>query len=512
MDIKRTIVTPDEMKELENASQCEGVSLSMLMDNAGAVLSDKIISLIIQHNCSSVVYLCGSGNNGGDGFVSADIVQKAGYDVCIIMISDTPKSVLAQNAFTRVSGIKTIYVDDEGLESIIKDDSVVVDCIFGTGFHGKLDDRIKKLFAMLIKKKCVKVACDIPSGVCSLNGYADESCINFDYTVTFGAVKCGMLVSPGREICGKIIIGDIGIPESVYKKVRLNVIHSDNEYVREMIPKRLPLSHKGDFGKLINISGSECYTGAACLSTLAALRTGVGICTLASTKEVINVVGRNILEATFIPLSSTEDGQISASEIDRIAECCNKVNAVLIGCGLGLSDNTRALVYGLLERLDCTVILDADGINAILDRINILRNTRASIILTPHPGELARLTKTDTKTVLQKRLQLASQLSKEYNVVTVAKGSGTFITTPDGKLYVSTTGNAGLSRGGSGDVLAGMIASFAAQGLSAEKAACAGTYLHGLSADMVAKRLSMQGMLPSDIINELPLVFKAICG
>jgi len=280
------------------------------------------------------------------------------------------------------------------------------------------------------------------------------------------------------------------------------------QYVNNLIPERNPNSHKGTFGKLINISGSKSYTGAAALSTLSALRSGVGLCTLASCESVTTIISGAIFEATYLPLTEDINGQIAFSNFDKIFESTKTANAVLIGCGLGKSCEITELVSKLIKNIECPIILDADGINAILDRIDILRNTKASIILTPHPGEFARILNISTQKVLENRIELSAQFAKEYGVIMVAKGAGTIVSTPDGYSYISTTGNPGLSRGGSGDVLAGIISSFVAQGLSPVDAACAGVFLHGFAADRVAEKLSMQGMLPTDVINELPLLFK----
>lgn len=511
MEINNFTVTPNQMKTLENASHCAGVSLSMLMDNAGKKLAEKIDELYKKSKKQGeIIILAGNGNNAGDGFVCAEILRKLSYNVKIILTCGMPKSGLSNAAYYNMYNIEAFLLNNCNLDLIFKNYSIVIDCIFGTGFHGELTEEIKKFLQYVNSVDCIKIACDIPSGACALNGYCSCGTLKCDYTITFGAIKTGMLLSPAREMCGEVVVADIGIPDEVYASLEKPVIHLNTDYIKKNIPKRKPTSHKVDFGKLVNICGSRCFTGAAGLSTLSALRSGVGICTLASTEKVTEIVGSTIFEATYLPLKENENGQISYSNYERIIENCKNASTVLIGCGLGISDDTKKLVSELILNLECPIILDADGINAILDRINILRNTKASIILTPHPGEFARLLNISTKDVLQKRVELTTLFSKEYGVTVVSKGSGTIIATPDGKLYISTAGNSGLSRGGSGDVLAGMIASFSAQGLTPENSACAGVFLHGTAADNVAEKMSMQGMLPSDVINELPLVFKAI--
>lgn len=505
MDINNFVVTPKQMKFLENASHCAGVSLSELMDNAGKCLFDVVYSILKQNSSITNIYiLAGNGNNSGDGFVCAKLLKENNYNAKIILLAGEPKTELSKNAFNKLEGIEII----SDFENLVFNNSIVIDCVFGTGFHGELPENLKDLFTRINNEDCLKVACDIPSGGCALNGYCCEGVIKCAYTVTFGAKKTGMLIYPLREMCGEIIVADINIPKSEYDKIDNPVINLDTEYVKGLIPKRKATSHKGNFGRLINICGSINYTGAAALSTLAALRSGVGICTVATPKSVASIIGSSIYEATYLPLEENSSGQIKYSSyiIDNLKDA----SAILIGCGLGVSEDIKKLVSEVILNAKCPVIIDADGINAILDRIDILKNTEASIIITPHPGELAKLLNTSTKQVLKERVTLAAEFSEKYNVTVVSKGSGTVIATPNGKLYFSSVGNPGLSRGGSGDVLAGIIASFSAQGLSPENSACAGVYLHGLAADIVADKMSMQGMLPSDIIKELPLVFKAI--
>lgn len=507
MNINNFIVTPKQMNILENASHCAGVSLSLLMDNAGKALAEKIIKILQDKTYINNVYiLAGSGNNAGDGFICAQILSNNGIDVKVIMLCGEPKTDLSKAAFRKINGIDITYEYD----NIDFNDCIVVDCVFGTGFHGELPENIAELFSTINNSTCIKVACDIPSGASALNGYCSNGTLQCDYTVTFGAIKTGMLLSPYREACGEIIVADIDIPKQEYIKIEKPVIKLDTDYIKKLIPIRKATSHKGDFGKLINICGSRIYTGAAALSSLSALRSGVGICTVASPISVTSIIGGAVFEATYLPLEEDESGQITLSNYDILAENIKGASAVLIGCGLGISSDIKKLVEKIILNAECPLIIDADGINALLDRIDILKNTKASIILTPHPGELARLLNISTKEVLKERVRLASEFSEEYGVTLVSKGSGTVIATPDGRLYFSTAGNPGLSRGGSGDVLAGMIASFSAQGLSPEAAACAGVFLHGTTADIVADKMSVQGMLPSDIIKELPLVFKAI--
>jgi len=508
--MKEIVVTPTQMKIIENASAMLGVSLFSLMNNAGKCLAENVITLYNRNDFSQgVVVLAGNGNNAGDGFVCANILSTFGIKVSVILLCLEPKTDLAINAFHALSPkVKVLIYGDCDYKGLINSCDVVVDCIFGTGFHGEIDEQISEILQFVNSSESLIIGCDIPSGVSALNGICSDNTLKCDYTVTFGAKKIGMLLSPAREMCGEILTCDIGIPKEAYSQIAEPVTHLDMGYVKRLIPKRSPNSHKGDFGKLLCLCGSKKFTGAAALSVLSALRSGVGLCTLASVECVTNIISGSIFEAIHLPLKEDENGQTDFSSYEEILKVAKTSSAILIGCGLGTSAEISDLVCKLIENVECPIILDADGINAILDRIDILRNTKASIILTPHPGELARLLNISTQEVLERRVELSSKFSKEFGLILISKGAGTVICTPDGSTYVSTTGNAGLSRGGSGDVLAGMISSFVAQGISPVNASCAGVYLHGLAADRVAQKLSMQGMLPTDVINELPLLFK----
>ncbi len=505
MNYNNLIVTPEQMKKLENASHNAGVSLSCLMDNAGLALANFIM-LKTPDLKSRVCFLCGKGNNGGDGFVAANILAQKGYCVRVMLLCGYPSTELAVSAYNTLRNVEII---EENFNKYLSTGfDILVDCVYGTGFHGALSSDIASIFTVCNSISAIKIACDIPSGVCALNGSADKSVINCDYTVTFGALKCGMVIQPATQYCGEITACDIKIPNEVYQEFEFNCKVIDENFIKDTIKERNPLSHKGDFGKLLNISGCENYVGAAMLSTLSALRSGVGICTLASIEYVCSIVATNAFETTFLPLTSNCNGMISKENAKVIIEKCKSSSAVLFGCGCGQSEDISFLAEQIISNTKCPLIIDADGINAILDRIDILKNTEASIIITPHPGELSRLCGVSTKEVLSRRVELALEFARNYNVIVVAKGSDTVIATPQGELFFSTVGNPGLSRGGSGDVLAGIIASLYAQGISTLESACAGTFLHGYTADIIADKKSMQGMLPSDIINELPFVFK----
>lgn len=281
----------------------------------------------------------------------------------------------------------------------------------------------------------------------------------------------------------------------------------DASFVRSVFPKRNPLSHKGSYGKLTVLSGCERYRGAAALCTAAALRSGAGIVTLASVPSVIGAVSSKLYEPVYLPLPQNGEGTLSSLAVPALLTQAKASSALLIGCGLGRNEDITTTVKALLETADCPVILDADGLNTIAERIDILRTAKRRTIITPHLGEMSRLCGKTVSEIQNDPVGIAKTFSKAYDVIVVLKDADTIVASPDGSLFFNTTGNAGMARGGSGDVLAGIIAAFVCQGLSPEHAAACGVYLHGAAGDLAAAEGSMLGMLPSDMINVLPKLY-----
>ncbi len=502
-------LTPAQMKYIENAACESGLfSLNMfsLMRNAGIKLAKILLSLKKKH----YTFLCGNGNNGGDGFVAAYILQKNGKDVTLVMPCSIPKTDISKYAFDNLIknclGKNSIKI----VTSLPPKSEVIVDCLFGTGFHGEFrDEKIINILKNANKSNSIKVTCDIPSGANALSGTACENAFKADITVTFSEYKTGQFFEPLKTLCGKILKVDIGITEEITENLSEKALILSKKSVSALIPKRKTNAHKGTFGALLNISGSDNFIGAAALSTLAALRCGAGLVTLASTKNVISSVSSSIYESTFLHLKGSKK-----ADTEIISNNLEKKSAVLLGCGRGNDEITFELCSKLLENASCPIILDADGINCLSGRIDILRKTKSEVILTPHLGEFSKICEQSIESIVENKFEISKEFCQKYGVNLVLKGAGTLITTKKGQQFISPVGNNGLSRGGSGDVLAGMIASFVAQffaqGLEIEKAVCLAVFLHGFTADELALKISKQCMLPSDLINELPLLLKKI--
>lgn len=505
--------TPKQMKTIEENSDRNGVSFRDLMINAGGALTMLIYRISEDRDISSgVVFLCGSGNNGGDGFISAKEIAESGIPVTVVLACGDPATELSAQAYCElsdVSGAEVLNLNDniDKIFERFKTASVIVDAVFGTGFHGFLPPQIKACFSYAQRCDAVIIAADVPSGGDCLNGKVSEGILKCAYTVTFGYTKIGMLANPLAEYCGEIIVADIGFTDKCCENVEYLPTKFNSKLAMQIFPKRDKFSHKGDFGKLLNISGSAKFSGAAALSTEAALRSGAGIVTLAASERVIARIAPLISEATYLPLEEDNEGSYSASNVTAIAKECSGKSAVAIGCGLTVTSGTKAIVKNVIKEAACPVILDADGINCTVDNINIFKDAKNKLIITPHVGELARLAGVSAEEAASDRLTLAVNLAREYGVIVVAKGVPTIIA-GCGKAYIIKTGNPGLARGGSGDVLTGIIASFCAQGFDPVEAAAAAVYVHGAAADLAADELSETGMLPSDVIKKLHFVFR----
>lgn len=497
-------VTPAQMKLLEGESDNAGVSYETLMENAGTILARHIVEYAEKtRKLSGTIFLCGNGNNAGDCFVAARKLRKYGVDSTIFLLCGMPKTELARLNFERLEGRSRVVKDEQEMIKILQDDAgnaIIADGVFGTGFHGELPENVKLIFGNCRR---ADIAVDVPSGGNCLTGTSAEGTLEADITIAFGYVKFGMTQFPLRKLCGKIIAEDIGIPERVFYMTDYPIRILDGSSVGKLIPKRRPDSHKGDFGRLITVCGSVNMPGALVMSACAALRCGVGLLTVCTPKYYVPHFAARFPEAVFLPLDTSESGTYTEESADKIISAARKATAVLIGCGLGASEDSRRLTEKLLTSINCPIILDADGINCIAGRIDIIRQTKLEIILTPHPAEMARLCGVSAAEIQSDRLGYARKFAKKYGCTVILKGAGTIIARPD-CAFVSLTGNPGMSKGGSGDVLSGIVSSLVAQGIPSE----AGVYIHGKAGDKAAKRHSEQSMLPTDIIDELGGIFK----
>ncbi|MBR6407724.1 MAG: NAD(P)H-hydrate dehydratase [Clostridia bacterium] len=487
--------------ELEAAKR--GIGLTELMERAGRS-SFEIIEKFNSPENKKTVIVCGKGNNGGDGFVIARHMLAKGYDVKVILALGQPAADDAKLMMERIDGGFIEEYDENARETIMSAD-IIVDCIFGLGLSGAVRKPAEEVIGVINRSRARIFSIDVPSGMSSDSGMLAGACVRAHCTITFSSLKPCHVIFPARQLCSSVVVADIGIAPDII--ARLAVMRTaDDGFVKTMLPRRFADSNKGSYGKLMSICGSMRMVGAAALSGMAAMRCGLGLLCCALPGPATAVLSHHLIEAVMLPLPVNQSGNTSKSSLPMIYVEMEKSSACLIGCGLGLDNDTRAIVYDIVQNAKIPLIIDADGINALALNKDILKQRQCEVVLTPHPGEMARLCSTDAQTIQSRRLEYATGLAREYGVTVVLKGANTIIT--DGRrTFVNMTGNDGMAKGGSGDVLAGMIASLAAQGMEPFYAAVCAVYLHGLGGDIAAKNLSRRAMLPTDIVNALPAIF-----
>lgn len=500
------VVTNAQMKSAEQECSRRYLSYTQLMENAGKACFEQIIE--IASSCEHITILCGSGNNGGDGFVIARLLEERGLSPVIVLVTGEPRSECARYHFAQLSGerILDLCSNSEQCREQIAMSDAVIDCIYGTGFHGKLPQEAASVIRTA-NHCAVRIAIDVPSGINSDTGEMDDDYFRATHTIVIGAMKKGLIALPCCDCLGERYLVDIGISDDCYGS-DYEAIITDSSF-RHPFPPRAFSSHKGNYGKLLNISGCLNYNGAAILSTKAALRTGVGLCTLAAPKSVIMAAASAVNETTYLPLGETTDGFIDETAADAILDRLSSVNAVCIGCGMGNSANTRKMVETVIRNASCPIIIDADGINSIADNIDVLKERKGEIILTPHVMEFSRISKKPVRDIQADRIGAAKAFAAQYGVTLVLKGANTVIAGSDATTYLNTCGNPGLAKGGSGDVLAGIISSMAAQGIEPLRAAACGVYCHAYAADLLKERMAMESILPGDVIDILPEVYRS---
>lgn len=505
-------LSAQQSRELEQKACQQGASLLELMEQAGAAVA-RFFKKKYELSQKRVVILCGRGNNGGDGFVAARYLAETEAKISVLLVDGMPTTENARKMYNRLyeqPSIQVLSYDDDPkrAHSLVAAADFIIDAIFGVGFHGKIASYMEPLFEQVSTASGTVVAVDIPSGLICDTGMTEGKCMQADYTVSFSTLKCAHVLNSGKRFCGEVIVAPIGIDIHLVKQQEAALRIIEPEDVLQTIRKRDPESNKGSFGRLLCLCGSEGMAGAASMSVSAALRCGAGLVDAAVPREIYPLVASKAQEAiyTLLDLLPEKDGY-TESALKLLENRYKKCSAILIGCGLGVADYTIELVRNMISNSQVPIVLDADGINSIVEHIDILRSAKAPLVLTPHPGEMARLLNVSVDKVQQNRLEFARQFATEYSITLVLKGAGTVIADPNGNLWLNETGNAGMAKGGSGDVLAGMIASFVAQGIDCTKAAAVGVYLHGLAGDRCAAQFSQTAMLPTDIITELPKLF-----
>ncbi|MBE6753580.1 MAG: NAD(P)H-hydrate dehydratase [Ruminococcaceae bacterium] len=509
------ILTVEQIKQLEAQFAEQGNDHIKLMEEAGDTIARFVHERFgIQGKAIAVV--CGHGNNGGDGFAAAKKFYDNGAKVCVLLADGAPTTDDAIDMFGRAerAGVHMVICSDpeaaESVDRFILEADVVIDALFGAGFHGEMPEHLVHLTELMCITEAEVISADIPSGVNANTGEAAECSVKADYTLTFTAMKPGHIIYPGAGRCGTILITPIGIAPDAVRDMPPQVSIVERSMVKLCFQERESNTYKGSYGSLLAVCGSEGMAGAAVFAGKAAVQSGVGLVRMVLPKSIYPIASSHLIDPVYTPLPDSQTGTLRADAADRIMELLSGCTACLVGCGLGCNNDTKAVVKRIIEESTVPVIIDADGLNAIADDTEILKSKHAPIIITPHAGEMGRLTGKSGAEVQTTRLNTARDFAQEYGVFVVLKGAGTIIASPDGTAQVNMTGNPGMAKGGSGDVLAGIIASLAAQGQSAGDACMCGVNIHGTAGDKAAERFSRTAMTPMDIIFDLPTVFQEI--
>lgn len=504
------VVTAEQMRQVEKNALAYDLTYARLMENAGSAAAAFIRRILSSEGRNCIIF-CGKGNNGGDGYVTARKLHEQGAHVIVVLSEEKPQGLEASAMLSMLDVLKVPVLSmaqhAEQIKEYTQHADIVVDAIYGIGFHGSLSPLVKQSCDYINNSIAAVVALDLPSGVEADTGRVAAGAVMADFTVAFDSLKPLHIYPSSLTYCGHVEALSIGIPAEAYKGIPSLFQSIDEALVWRTIPLRDPESHKGTYGKVLSLCGSPPYRGAAVLSTLAALRTGAGICCIAAIDSVCTAVVHQVPEATLLPLPETE-GLVDVTQAKPLlAPHLSDSQSILFGCGSGDNKATKALLEYLLTVSTAPMVLDADAINLLANNLDLLHTASAPIVLTPHPGEMARLCHCSVAEVQKNRHLVALEFARKYKVYVVLKGHETLVATPQGQVFRNHTGNPGLAKGGSGDILAGMIASLIAQGISPVYAALCGVWLHGKAADRCAKRLSQYSMLPSDILTDLGQLF-----
>lgn len=480
------VLTKTLIEESEKDAVLGGAfSFRELMGIAGSTAA-KIIEE--KYGCASkkVAVICGNGNNGGDGFCLARNFYEHGAEVSVLMPCGKPKTENAQYYFNKLSGIKfTDEINDEY--------DIIVDALFGIGLNRNMSDEIISLFSKINSFNCKRVAIDLPSGAECDTGKVLGGIFDADLTVTFIALKPCFLLPPASDYCGEVIVADIGVTP---KKCEYEIIKEP------IFPKRKHNSHKGTFGTAVLLCGSYGMAGAAVLAAKAALKSGVGIAKCVLCESVYPAFTAALPEAVCVPIKQSDSGTLKADEVD-FDSLENKATALLFGCGVGKGKDVEELLKKIIIWSKIPIVIDADGINALAQCIDILKECKTSVIITPHPAEMARLCKKEVADIEADRVGFARYFAVTYGCTVVLKGANTIVASPKGDISFNVLGNTGMAKGGSGDVLSGVTVSLLAQGFSSDDAARGAVYLHSEAGDKAAEKRGLRAVLASDIVDEL---------
>lgn len=521
------VLSAAQMREADRLTTEQfGVPSLRLMENAGAAVADFLHEKFPALATLKIVVLCGKGNNGGDGLVVARLLKESGCAPQVILFANpgATQGDAATNLKRWQQGLGELHIvaslsEWESARKIMANQDLIVDALLGTGLHGPVEG----LLAVVIQEvnsmrgknaarggETSVVAVDMPSGLASDSQDFGGPVVDADFTVTFTAPKLGQLVLPGCSSCGNLLVRGIGTPPELLESDPHLKIHWIEPGEFHALPlARDPAANKGTYGHALIVAGSLGKSGAAVLAARGALRSGAGLVTVATPESVLQSVAIGMPEMMTVPLAATEAGTASFRNFDygRFSEIAKSKSVIAIGPGLSTHTETQQFIRTLVAETQLPIILDADGLNAFAGIANHLNQRRASaMVITPHPGEMARLLGVTVKEVQARRLEIALEAAGRWRANVILKGFHTILATPSGRAYINTNGNPGMATGGTGDVLTGILAGLTAQfGIEDwPRVLSFGIYLHGLAGDIAALRVGHAPLIASDLVESIP--------
>ncbi len=499
----------EEMRNLDNSAiKNFGITQELLMENAGqAAYFVMLKELGVRHR--KFVVFCGTGNNGGDGFVVARKIHSMGGEAVVYVLGGVKNFHGAAKKNYEIVSMLPIEIRNieslESLESEILHCDVVVDAIFGTGLKRKVEGLHKDVIQLINRNGKKVVSIDIPSGINGNTGKVMGAAVRSDYTVSYGLPKIGNVLYPGFENCGNLYVSHISFPPSLYNR--------DSIKIEVNIPARLPErnrnAHKGDLGDVLFIAGARSYFGAPYFSAMSFLKAGGGYSRLAAPSSITPYIASKASEIVFVPQDETSSGSIALKNMDRLLELSELVDMVVMGPGLSINDGTQELVRCLTKNIKKPLLIDGDGITALVRTPEIMMERREPTVITPHLGEMSRITGLSVEEIDENKIDILQEQAKKLNSIIVLKGAHSLTCYPDERIFINMSGNPGMATAGSGDVLTGAIAAMFGLGLSFEDAVRTGVFIHGFSGDLAASDKGEDGIAAQDIMDFLPPALKA---
>jgi ADP-dependent NAD(P)H-hydrate dehydratase / NAD(P)H-hydrate epimerase len=505
------VLNTEQMREADRRTiEDIGIPSIVLMENAGRQAVAAMEAAFDDLSSSRVGVICGRGNNGGDGFVVARTLTQRGVEAVVFLLGGVAE--VRGEARTNLEilgqiGLTVVEITDaqewELHATELAECDLIVDAILGTGFRGRLSGLLETVVADVNGLGVPVVAIDLPTGVSADTAVVEGVAMEASMTVTLGAPKIPLVFPPADTHAGDLVIADIGIPLPVFDELEGPYLELlTRERMRELVPARSPESHKGDFGRVLVVAGSLGRSGAAHLAAMGALKSGAGLVTVATPRSCLPIVAAMAPEYMTEPLDETPAGGIDFAAVDRVLEL--KADVIAIGPGLGQAPGTFAFVQALVERAGVPLVLDADALNAFAgDPDRLTGRDGVDIVITPHPGEMARLVNVSIEAIQHDRLRHAREFAAAHRLYVVLKGNRTVIAGPDGRSFVNLTGNPGMASGGTGDVLTGMVAAWFAQLLDAEAASKLAVYLHGTAGDLAEADEGEVALTAGDLVTRL---------